>query len=141
MPNSRTRHYLARAGIFLAAVALIYGTVGCGSTSVQYDLTINSTAGGSITTPGEGVFAYDDGTVVELVAEAGEGYYFVSWTGDMGTIGNVNTCETIIIMNDNYSITADFMEYTPMVAAGLSHIVGLKSDGTVVAVGSKDSGQ
>jgi alpha-tubulin suppressor-like RCC1 family protein len=32
-------------------------------------------------------------------------------------------------------------EYTPMVAAGDSHIVGLKADGTVVAVGYNEYGQ
>jgi heat shock protein HslJ len=32
-------------------------------------------------------------------------------------------------------------EYNPMVAAGGSHTVGLKSDGTVVAVGRNDNGQ
>ena len=32
-------------------------------------------------------------------------------------------------------------EYTPMVATGRRHTVGLKSDGTVVAVGRNDEGQ
>ena len=32
-------------------------------------------------------------------------------------------------------------EYTPMVAAGYEHTVGLKSDGTAVAVGNKYYGQ
>ena len=32
-------------------------------------------------------------------------------------------------------------EYTPMVAAGYYHTVGLKSDGTAVAVGHNDYGQ
>ena len=32
-------------------------------------------------------------------------------------------------------------EYTPMVAAGYYHTVGLRSDGTVVAVGWNDDGQ
>jgi len=33
------------------------------------------------------------------------------------------------------------LEYTPMVAAGEDHTVGLKSDGTVVAVGDNSRGQ
>ena len=39
-------------------------------------------------------------------------------------------------MNDHYSIIANFGEYIPMVAVGTLHTVGLKSDGTAVAVGS-----
>jgi uncharacterized repeat protein (TIGR02543 family) len=72
------------------------------------DLTISSTEGGSVTTPGEGTFPYDDGTVVDLVAEADACYEFVNWTGDVGTIADVNSPTTTITMNDNYSITANF---------------------------------
>jgi hypothetical protein len=75
----------------------------------QYDLTTSSTAGGSVTTPGEGVFTYDEGTVVDLVAEAGEGYRFVEWTGDVGTIADVHDATTTITMNGDYSITANFV--------------------------------
>ena len=34
--------------------------------SVQYELSINSTEGGSVTEPGEGVFLYGEGTAVDL---------------------------------------------------------------------------
>jgi hypothetical protein len=37
---------------------------------VIHGLTTSSTAGGSVTTPGEGLFTYDEGTVVDLMAEA-----------------------------------------------------------------------
>jgi uncharacterized repeat protein (TIGR02543 family) len=83
-----------------------------------YNLTIASTAGVSVTTPGEGTFTYDEGTVVNLVAEAEEGYEFVNWTGDVGTIAPANNATTTITVNGNYSITANF-QHTPMVAAGL----------------------
>jgi len=73
------------------------------------DLTTSSTEGGSVTTPGEGVFTYDEGTVVDLVAGANDGYRFVEWTGDVGTITDVYAVETDITMNDNYSITAGFV--------------------------------
>ncbi len=123
-------------------LGLSVGLVGCGGGLVEYDLTIASTAGGSVTTPGEGTFTYDEVTVVNLVAEAEEGYRFVEWTGDVATIGNVIAATTIITTNDDYSITANFeFEYTPMVAAGISHTVGLRSDGTVVAVGDNYWGQ
>jgi len=79
----------------------------------QYDLTPSSTAGGNVTTPGEGVFVYDVGTVVDLIATPGEGYRFVEWTGDVGTIADVHAATTIITMNGDYSITANFEEVPP----------------------------
>jgi hypothetical protein len=88
--------------------------------SVQYDLSINATEGGSVTEPGEGVFPYDEGTAVDLVAAPDAGYRFVEWTGDVGTIPAVNAASTNITMNGNYSITANFVS----VAAG--H-VGIKA--------------
>ena len=78
-----------------------------------YDLSISSTGGGLVTEPGEEVFTYDEGTMVDLVAEAEEGYRFVEWTGDVGTITNVEAAETTITMNGDYSITADFEEIPP----------------------------
>jgi len=75
----------------------------------QYDLSINSTEGGSVTEPGEGTFTYDAGTVVDLVAEAEESYSFVQWTGNVSTIADVYAAETTITMNGDYSITANFI--------------------------------
>jgi preprotein translocase subunit YajC len=77
---------------------------------VQYSLTISSTAGGSVTTPGHGTFVYNAGTVVNLVATPASGYRFVNWTGNVGTIANVNAAATTISVNSNYSITANFEE-------------------------------
>ena len=108
----------------------------------QFSLTVHSTAGGVVTTPGEGTLTYDEGTVVNLVAEAEESYRFINWTDDVGTIANVNAAITTITMDDNYCITANFRpEYNPIVATGWAHTVGVKSDGSVVAVGDNDLGQ
>jgi len=68
----------ARACIFLITIALIVGMGGCVSALIQYELTISSTGGGGVTTPGEGTFTYDEGRDVNLVAEAEEGYRFVN---------------------------------------------------------------
>jgi len=78
-----------------------------------YDLTISSTAGGSVTTPGEGTFTYDGGTATNLVATANSGYYFVNWTGDVDTIADVSAPSTTVTMNDNYSVTANFEQILP----------------------------
>ena len=79
-----------------------------------YNLTINSTAGGNVTIPGEGVFGpYDHGTVVNLTATPDSGYRFDGWTGDVGTIGDVNAATTTITMNASYSITANFARVAP----------------------------
>jgi uncharacterized repeat protein (TIGR02543 family) len=75
-----------------------------------YELTTNSTAGGSVTTPGEGTFPYDCGMVVNLAAISEAGYRFANWTGDSATIANVGNATTTITMNDDYSITANFEE-------------------------------
>ncbi len=75
----------------------------------QYYLSVNSTAGGNVTTPGEGVFPCDEGSVIDLVAEAEESYHFVQWTGNVSTIANVSAASTTITMNSNYSITANFI--------------------------------
>jgi len=99
-------------GTFLITIALIVGLVSCvypPPFPEQYNLTISSTEGGSVTTPGEGTFTYWDMDWVELVAEADEGYQFVEWTGDVRTIGDVNAANTTITMSDDYSITASFI--------------------------------
>jgi uncharacterized repeat protein (TIGR02543 family) len=109
---------MARVSIFLIIVALIGGTIGCAPTPTsQYNITIANTEGGSVTTPGQGTasFAYDEGEVVNLVAEPDEGYCFVNWTGDVDTMGNVNDATTTITMNDNYSITANFQKKEPVI--------------------------
>jgi hypothetical protein len=78
-----------------------------------YELSISSTEGVSVIEPGEGVFSYDEGTVVDLVAEAEEEYRFVEWTGDVGTIADVYAAETTITMNGDYSISANFEKVPP----------------------------
>ena len=84
-----------------------------------YDLTVSSTEGGSVITPGEGVFTYGDASVVGLAAEADEGYQFVEWSGDVDTVADVYAASTTITMNGDYSITANFEE-VPLVQYDLT---------------------
>jgi hypothetical protein len=76
--------------------------------SEEFVLTISSTEGGEVTSPGEGTFPYICGTVVDLVAEADLGYHFVEWTVNTSTVADVDAAETTITMSGNYSVTADF---------------------------------
>jgi len=104
---SLSRHqYVARASIILITAALIAGMVGCVK---SYTITISSTAGGSVTIPGEsGPYIYDEGTVVNLVATPHACCHFVNWTGDVGTIADVDDATTTITMKGDYAITANF---------------------------------
>jgi hypothetical protein len=109
IPGSKRHHYLVKFSIFLITVVLITGMAGCEPTStLQYDLTIEGTVGGSVTNPGEGTFTYDEGAVVNLAAEAEEGYHFDGWLGNVDTIADVDDATTTITMNGDYFIVADF---------------------------------
>ncbi len=93
----------------MAAIALIVRLVSWPS-APSYELTITSTAGGSVITPGEGTLTYNEGTAVSLLAEAEECYQFVNWTGNVSAIADSNAAATNITMNGDYSITANFIE-------------------------------
>jgi len=100
--------FVKRLSIFLVVVGLIIGMARCAG-SEPYALAITSTEGGSVTAPGEGMFTYNEGTVVNLTAEADEGYIFVNWTGNVDTIADLSAAATTITMADDYSITANFV--------------------------------
>ena len=103
---------MTRVSIFLIMITLIAGLVGC--VGVNYDLTITTTKGGEVTSPGEGTLTYDEGTVVILVVFPHTGYRFVDWTGDVGTVANINSASTTITMQGNYEITANFEAILPV---------------------------
>lgn len=98
---------MKRAGIFLVIVALAVVLAGCelglqpGFTA-QYTVKISSGLGGTVSTPGEGVFRYPAGTVVNLVAEVDRGYEFGSWVSNAHTIADVYSTTTTITLNKNY---------------------------------------
>jgi hypothetical protein len=75
--------------------------------AVQYQLTLSSTEGGSVITPGEGTFTYNAGTVVNIAVKADKGYSFDNWTGDVATL-DCQCHSTTVTMNGNYVITANF---------------------------------
>ncbi len=99
---------MKRIYILLITVTLLAGMVGCSGSGESYTLTITSTPGGSVVEPGEGTFTYDEGTVVNLVAEADEGYQFVNWYGGLLQIADYRADTTTIIMENDYYISANF---------------------------------
>ena len=100
-------HHVLTVTIFLIVAVLVVGAAACDGAGT-YQLTISSTSGGNVTTPGEGTFPYPAGTLVQLVAVPDEGYEFRSWTGDIEHVANPNAASTTITMNGNYAIVANF---------------------------------
>jgi hypothetical protein len=96
-------------------------------------LSVSSTEGGSVATPGEGAFVYAANDTINLVAQPEEGYGFLRWTGDVGTIGNVTAPETTVAMNASYSITAYFDWWYPEPAALL--LISSTRGGSVITPG------
>jgi len=111
MSGNPSRHRIAKIVVFLIVVAFGAGAVACdgsgnGST---HQLIISSTQGGSVIAPGEGVFTYQTGAVVELVAAPDDGYRFYRWAGDTEQIADPSRAMTTITMNGDYSIMASFV--------------------------------
>jgi len=92
----------------------------------RYSLTVTNTTGGTVTHPGLGTFRYLEAEKVILVATNYTGYYFVNWTGDVGTIDDVDAATTNITMDGDYSIVANFAE-VPATLEG--HVGFYRADG------------
>jgi uncharacterized repeat protein (TIGR02543 family) len=74
----------------------------------QYTLTVNTSGSGSvILNPSGGT--YDEGTVVDLIADPTSGWQFSGWGGDLS--GSTNP--TTITMDANKTVTATFVENQP----------------------------
>ena len=104
--DSEKQHHVAAVGTFLTVAALMVGITACDGDT--YQLTISSTSGGSVTTPGEGTFTYEAGTVVQLAAMSYDGYQFCSWSGDIEHIADPNAASTTITINGNCAVLANF---------------------------------
>ena len=128
---------MKRVSVLVITIALIMNVLGCPADpqpmpAAQYELTISSTEGGSVTAPGEGTFTYDEGAIVSLEAIPGSGYFFAGWAGDVGTISNHRAASTTISMNGDYSITASFASILP---AQCSLSISSTTGGAVTAPG------
>jgi len=68
-------------------------------------LVISSTAGGSVVSPGEGVFDYSENEEVLLQAQANPGFVFDSFTGSFATSQN----PVSVTVSQEYDIRANFL--------------------------------
>jgi len=93
----------------------------------QYNLTINSTAGGNVTDPGEGTFGpYNHGTVVNLTATPYANYTFINWTtANMSEIANPTAASTTVTVDENKTVTAHFAVATGATLKGQVNFSGV----------------
>ena len=105
----------------------------------QYQLTILSTEGGEVVTPGEGIFTYDKGTVVRLEATPASGYRFVNWTGDVTTVADVEAVSTSITMNRHCFVVANFAELLKIWDWYGLHAIRYNMSGSYVLMNDLDS--
>ena len=98
--------------------------------TTQYDLTVSATEGGSVTTPGEGLFGpYDCGTIEDLVATAQGCYEFVNWTGDVSTVADTSDPTTTITVKGDYTVQANFAPIGPAL------LISSSAGGSVIVPG------
>jgi hypothetical protein len=101
----------------------------------RHNLTISSTTGGSIISPGEGTFQYDYGAEVTLRAEADECYHFVQWSviGDVSGIFYLTSNPVDITMSEDFHVWAVFEydgQYTLKVSSTTGGSVKSPGEGT-----------
>lgn len=106
---------MRKFGILIVLLALVIGMAGCvisipGST-VQYTVKISSAVGGIVSEPGEGLFRYPAGEVIELVADPEIGYEFAGWVTNADIIADVHNATTTLTLNkDYYFVIATFSD-------------------------------
>lgn len=74
-------------------------------------LTISSTEGGSVATPGEGTFVCEYGSTLPVAASVEEGYRFVAWTGtavEARKVASPVSPNTTIMVDGTYTLVAWF---------------------------------
>ena len=73
--------------------------------SMRRKLVLSSTAGGSVTNPGEGEFTYDFEEAIYLQAQANPGFVFACWSGSYSDPHQ----NLLITMDDNFTMRANFL--------------------------------
>ncbi len=81
-------------------------------TTGDRSLTISSTEGGQVGSPGEGVFHYVPGTTVDVVADPQNEYHFTHWSGsavDANCVTDPNAASTTVLVDAHYTLVANFL--------------------------------
>jgi hypothetical protein len=114
---SLRRHgYLKTVGVFLIAIALIAGVVGCeGEPAPTYTLaTEENPAGAGTATDQTGASPYEEGEIIDIEAVAADCYRFVSWSAPDGTFADASNATTTFTMPArDVTVTANFEEVPP----------------------------
>ncbi len=101
------RAYEFRAAIeWMSGEENDYGRIKTFNTT--HELTLSSTVGGEVISPGEDIFEYDYGSEVELEASVSGDHRFIQWIGDTEGIKDVQAKKTTVEMLDDYEIRAYF---------------------------------
>jgi len=81
-------------------------------TTGDRSLTVSSTEGGQVGSPGEGLFHYVPGTTVDIAADAQEQYHFTHWSGsavDADRVADPNEASTTVVVDAHYTLEANFL--------------------------------
>ncbi len=107
--------YLKTVGVFLIALALIAGIVGCEGGGETYTLTMAvNPAGAGTATDETGTSPYAEGTVVNIKAVPAAGYQFVDWVDSGVAFDDPSAAETTFAMPArDVTVTANF-EVAPL---------------------------
>ena len=109
----RRHSYLKAIGVFLIAVALIAGVVGCEGEGEpdKYSLTMTVTPPASGTAVDmTGASPYEEDSDVSIQANPAAGYQFVMWTAPAGSFADSNAAATTFTMPaQNVTVTAHFV--------------------------------
>jgi hypothetical protein len=74
--------------------------------SCTLTVNVNCADAGSVTSPGQGTFVYDCGTVVDLSATPSEGYKFCGWAGP---VADGDSASTTVTLEEDTTVKAIFM--------------------------------
>jgi len=89
------------------------GWVALGQATTGYrSLTVRSSGGGTVVSPGENVFQYKPGTTVDLTATPQNGYHFTRWSGsavEAGRVADPNAPQTTVLVDAHYTLVANFL--------------------------------